>query len=100
MTYYTLPLAAEPSQAITVTIGDQRMTLEVYQKRFGLFVDVYVNDTLVIGGVLARNLVKIVRSAYLGFVGDLCFYDTQGTSDPDYTGLVDRFVFLYTDGAP
>lgn len=97
MTYYVLPLAAEPSQSITVTIGDQRMTLDVYQKRFGLFVDVYVNDALVIGGVLARNLLKIVRSSYLGFVGDLFFYDTQGTSDPVYTGLGDRFVFLYTD---
>lgn len=97
MTYYVLPLAPEPSQSVTVTIGDQRMTLDVYQKRFGLFVDVYVNDALVIGGVLARNLLKIVRSAYLGFVGDVFFYDTQGTDDPVYSGLGDRFVFLYTD---
>lgn len=100
MTDYVIPLAAEPSQQVTTTINEQRMTLAVYQKRFGLFVDVYNDNGLVIGGVLAKNLNLIVRSAYLGFAGDLFFYDTQGTSDPDYTGLGDRFIFLYTDSPP
>lgn len=100
MTDVVIPLDPTPSQTITTNVGGQRVRLNVFQKAPGLFVDVYVNDALIIGGVLARNLVKIVRSAYLGFIGDLFFYDTQGTADPDYTGLGGRFVLLYTDGQP
>jgi hypothetical protein len=60
-----------------------------------LFVDVYVNDALVIGGVAARNDDPIVRSAYLGFLGDLYFHDTQGASDPTYGTLGTSHVLLY-----
>jgi len=45
--------------------------------------------------VLALNLNVIVRSVYFGFIGDLAFYDTQGTSDPVSTGLGSRYVLEY-----
>ena len=48
-----------------------------------------------IGGVIAGNLNVIVRSAYLGFVGDLAFIDTQGSDDPVYTGLGARWILTY-----
>lgn len=100
MTQVAIPLAATPSQTITTNIGGQRVRLNVYQKRLGLFVDVYADDVLIIGGVIARNMVRIVRQKYLGFVGDLWFYDTQGAADPNYSGLADRFVLLYSDTLP
>lgn len=90
-----VPLAALPSQTVNVTLGPQACTIDVYQTDFGLFISLYVQDALVIGGVVCRNTVKIVRDLYLGFVGDLAFFDTQGTADPDYTGLGDRFVLTY-----
>ncbi|MCP1257899.1 phage baseplate plug family protein [Acetobacter lambici] len=31
--------------------------------------------------------------------GDLAFADTQGTQDPDYTGLGSRFVLVYAEDA-
>jgi hypothetical protein len=40
-----------------------------------------------------------VRSAYLGFVGDLCFFDTQGTEDPTSPGLGTRYLFVYLEAA-
>lgn len=91
----TIPLTAVPSQQLKVQVLQQPVSLSVYQKSTGLFVDVYVNDSLVIGGVQARNLNRIVRDLYLGFSGDLTFFDTQGTDDPDYTGLGSRFQLLY-----
>lgn len=93
-----IPLIATPAQSMAVLLGGQSCRLNVYQKAFGLFVDLYVNDALVIGGVIAENLNRIVRSVYLGFGGDLFFNDTQGTDDPDYAGLADRFQFLWDDG--
>lgn len=86
-----IPLVATPAQDMAVLLGAQSCRLSVYQKAFGLFVDLYVSDRLIIGGVVAENRNRIVRSVYLGFAGDLYFNDTQGLADPDYTGLADRF---------
>ena len=90
-----VPLNANPNQTLTVGLLNQACQINVYQKSGGLFMDVYVNNALIIAGVLCENLNRIVRSLYLGFVGDFVFYDTQGTSDPDYTGLGSRFQLVY-----
>lgn len=60
-----------------------------------LYCDLYVNNVLIIGGVYCRNQKVIVRNVYLGFIGDLAFTDTQGSTDPNYLGLVDRYAFVY-----
>lgn len=90
-----IPLKAVPNQQLTVQLNGQYCQINVYQKFFGLFLDLYVNNVLVIGGCICQNLNRIVRSAYLGFQGDLGFADTQGTSNPYYTGLGSRFQLVY-----
>ena len=111
-----IPLAAVPSQTLTVTLNAQACKINVFTKHIQVpvyetgsikteppvysaidpvFVDLYVNDVLVIGGAPALNNVKIVRDSYLGFVGDLSFTDTQGTEDPQTGGLGARWLFLY-----
>lgn len=90
-----VPLQQVPNQAVSVILSNQSCQVNVYQKFFGLFMDVYVADTLIIGGVLCQNLNRIVRSAYLGFQGDLGFWDTQGTGDPYYTGVGKRYQLVY-----
>jgi hypothetical protein len=93
----SIPLQPVPSQTLQVTLDGQLCTVNVYETNFGLFVDLLVNDDVIIQGVLAENVNRIVRSLYLGFDGDLIFYDTQGSSDPDYTGLGGRFMLLYLE---
>ena len=90
-----IPLQAVPDQTVQVYLGGQNCTLRVYQRRYGLFVDLYVNNALVRQGMQGLNRVRIVRDAYLGFTGDLAFIDGQGSSDPDYTGLGTRFILAY-----
>src|SRR5690242_3617832 len=90
-----VPLQAVPNQILNVTLGGQPCTLKVYEKFYGLYVDVYVNGALIVGGVIGQNLNRVVRSTYLGFVGDLMFADAQGEEDPDYAGLGSRFFLLY-----
>jgi hypothetical protein len=91
-----IPLLEVPAQNLTTILNGQSTTLNVYQRSTGLFMDVILNnsDVLVIGGVICLNKNFIVRNAYLGFSGDLGFYDTQGEDDPDYTGLAGRFILL------
>jgi len=94
-----LALQTVPSQTLQATLGNQNVRLNIYQKFFGLFMDVYVADQLIIGGVICLNLTKIVRDAYLGFVGDFTFIDNQGASDPVYTGLGSRYSLIYLEAS-
>lgn len=94
-----VPLQAVPSQKVKTTLNDQIVELDIYQLRYGMFINVTVNGTLVIGAVICQNLNRIIRNAYLsapaGFSGDFVFYDTQGTSDPTFAGLGTRYQLLY-----
>lgn len=97
----TVPLQPVPSQTLAVNLGGQACQISVYQKLYGLFVDLYVDNgqTPIIVGVLAENLNRIVRSAYLGFQGDLAFQDTQGSRNPDWSGLGTRYLLRYLTAA-
>ena len=92
-----VPLIAVPSQILAIELNGQVVNLNVYQRTTGLFVDVGLNNLLVIGGVIAHDRVLIVRDPYLGFVGDLAFWDSQGLQDPEWTGLNSRFYLGYFD---
>jgi hypothetical protein len=117
MTAIVVPLAAVASQTLTVTLSNQACRIDVFGKQIyvpqdpiggiatdppvyvlvaPVFLDLYVNNVLIIGGVLCLNEVKIVRNTYLGFIGDLYFYDTLGLGvDPLVEGLGQRWVLLY-----
>jgi len=94
-----IPVQTIASQTLTVQLGDQPTRLNIYQKSTGLFMDVYVNDGLIIGGVQCENANRIVRSAYLGFVGDLAFIDLHGQDDPQASGLGVRWILIYLEAA-
>lgn len=91
-----VPLQAVPSQSVSVTLSNQNCQLNVYWTAYGLFMDVYVAGTLIIGGVICQNQNVIVRDAYLGFIGDFMFFDNSGAgADPVYTGLGTTYSLLY-----
>lgn len=92
-----IPVKPLANQTLQVQLSNQAVTLNIYQLAYGLFIDVFIGDNLIIGGVICENLNRIVRSAYLGFLGDLIFYDVEETSDPIYTGLGSRFQLLYLE---
>jgi hypothetical protein len=90
-----IPVGADPAQSFNVTLNSQPCTIRIAQKTTGMFLDLLVNNTLIIGGVLCLDRTRIVRDGYLGFSGDLFFADTQGTNDPYYTDLGTRYLLLY-----
>lgn len=92
-----VPVQAVPSQQVQCQLGGQACTFNIYQQAYGLYIDVYVGQTLIIAGVLCENLNRIVRSIYLGFIGDLTFWDTQALADPVYTGLGTRYLLVYIE---
>lgn len=91
-----IPVADTPNQEVSVTLAGQACTIRLYSTvDYGMYCDLYVNSTLIIGGVACQNLNRIVRDLYLGFIGDLCWQDAMGTSDPSYPGLGTRYQFCY-----
>ena len=116
-----VPLSPAASQSVNVTLNNQVCTINVYGKTLfvpisppgmiitdppvyqninPVFLDLYVNDTLIIGGVPCLNQTFIVRDPYLGFIGDLIFVDTQGSEDPFISGLGTRFLLTYQQVSP
>ena len=88
--------AALPSQVIKVSLpSGQNCVIALYEKSTGLYIDLTVNNVVLLTGVLCLNRVLLVRQAYLGFVGDLAFIDLLGLTDPVYSGLGTRYQLTY-----
>lgn len=94
-----VPIIDAYSQTLTITLGGQSCRIDLKTRATGLYCDLYVNDVLKVGGVVCRNLARIVINSYLGFVGDLMFSDTQGAADPSSPGLGSRFLLFYLEAA-
>ncbi|EIF30971.1 hypothetical protein BCh11DRAFT_06483 [Burkholderia sp. Ch1-1] len=92
-----VPLSAIPSVRLSILLGGQNCQIKVYQKTTGVYLDLSVNDAPVVSGVICRDRVALVRDAYLGFTGDLSFFDTQGVSDPSYEGFGARWQLVYLE---
>ena len=91
----TVPLQPVPSQSTKVVLGGQNCQILVYQKPQGVFVDINADGVDIVVGVIARDAVPLVCREYAGFIGNLLFIDTRGSSDPSYNGLGSRFNLVY-----
>jgi hypothetical protein len=94
-----VPLASVPSQSLTCLLGGQNCQINVYQKSTGLYLDLAVNDAPIVSTIIAVDRTLLVRESYLGFIGDIAFFDTQGYADPQYTGLGARWLLAYLTAA-
>lgn len=90
-----IPLEPLEAQTVTFSVRGQPVRLFLYDRGGGLYIDVYVNDVLIISGTRCRDSVYIIRDVYHGFNGDLFFFDLLGAEDPHYAGLGKRWVLCY-----
>jgi hypothetical protein len=86
-----------PSQQLQAALNGQNCVIAIYVKNQCMFFDLSVGGTQIAYAVQCKNLVSLVPTSYLGFKGWLVIYDTQGISDPIYTGLGTRWVLLYLE---
>jgi hypothetical protein len=95
----TIPVNAVPSQSMSVVLAGQNCQIDLYQQSTGLYLDLYVSGSPIVQAMICRDRVNMIRQAYLGFIGGLAICDTQGVSDPDYTGLGSRFLLIYLEAS-
>jgi hypothetical protein len=91
----SIALQPVPSQQLQVVLGGQNCQIAVYLKGENLFVDLNSNGADISIAVIARDVIPLVPTTYLGFVGNLIFTDTQGSSDPTFDGLGSRYQLVY-----
>jgi hypothetical protein len=92
-----IPLQPVPSQTVQTVLSGQQCSLSVYVKAQCMFLDLALSGSPIAYAVQVKNLVSLVPTAYLGFSGWLLFLDTQGSDDPQYSGLGSRWILLYLD---
>lgn len=95
----SIPLQPVPAQLTKVVLSGQNCQISVYEKSQGLFVDLNADGVDIVTGIIARDAVPIVCREYAGFLGNLIFIDTQGSSDPRSSGFGDRFDLIYITAA-
>lgn len=95
MTAVQIPLATTASQTLNVVLNQQLIRLDIYQRSTGLYMNVWLDDTMVVAGAICQNLNPVVHADYLGLGGDFVFVDTQGSDDPTYDGLSGRYVLIF-----
>jgi hypothetical protein len=95
----TILAQAIPNQQLSCQLGAQSVTLVITQMAYGLFMTIAVAGVTILNNAPCQNLNRVVRDAYLGFVGDFLWFDTQGSSDPVYTGIGTRYQLLYLSPA-
>lgn len=94
-----VPVQSVPNQTISVLLGDQSCQITLFTRASGLYISLAVSNQSIIDNVICQNVNRVVRYPYLGFVGDLWFFDQQGSDDPFYTGLGSRFLLEYLEAA-
>ncbi len=94
-----IPLPAKPALSFAITLGGQRCQIKIRQLTTGVYMDLSVAGVPVVSTAICLDRVRIVRYGYLGFIGDLLFVDTQGKTDPDYTGFGSRYQLVYLEAA-
>lgn len=91
-----IPIIAAPNQTFSITLGGQQCRITVRQKSTGVYLDLVANNVAIVTTAICRDRVALVRNAYRPFTGNLAFVDTQGTTDPQYSGFGARYQLVYT----
>lgn len=60
-----------------------------------MFMNLTLDGKNILNGVICLNGVDLIQYDDFGFIGRLYFIDTQGSLDPLYYGLNERWLLIY-----
>jgi len=89
-----IPVAQVPNQMLSVQLGGQVCEIAIRQKSSGLYLTLWADDVLIMSSILCLNAVPMAVE-YSSFTGSLMFFDTNGSTDPEYSGLGSRYQLRY-----
>lgn len=86
MTLVVIPLQPIPNQSVSYQLNESFYTIDVNTMRERLYISIWKD-----GDYVLRNR-ALLSYAPVGF--DLQLVDTEGTDDPDHTGLGSRWLLM------
>lgn len=93
-----VPLALAPSQTLSVVVGGQACNIALRQNGANMYFDLTVNSVpIVIARIVRNKQLLLIDVKYKGFRGDFLFNDSQGDTQPVYTGLDTRYRLYYVE---
>lgn len=99
MTYTVIPVQALANQSFSCVLDGQFAQISLTTTDYGLFADVLYNGVPVANARICLDRTDINPNRYFGMPQALMFVDTQGATDPTYTGFGTRYLLLYGDPA-
>lgn len=94
---YQIPLVTNENQTLNITLLTQQCTINVYQKRTGVYLDLTVNGNPIMYGQLCVDRSSMIKEDYLGFNGRLMFVDLLGNTNPVASGFNTRYILVYLE---
>lgn len=91
-----VPLQAVPNQTLAVTLLRQPVQIAVRQNGANVYFDLLSKGEYVVRSRICRDRQRLLLNAqYRGFLGEFAFVDTQGGTDPVFTGFGSRYLLVY-----
>jgi hypothetical protein len=91
-----IPLSAVPSQTLAINIAGQACRIALRSNGGNLYFDLTVGGSSIVSSKICRNRQRLLLGVkYRGFIGDFIFDDTQGDSQPSFSGLNTRWLLYY-----
>lgn len=96
----TITLQPVANQTASVLVAGQLAGINLYtMSDRNLYIDILLNNVPILTGIICLDKTLIMRDAYLGFIGDFIFVDTQGSNDPQFSELGARYQFNYVSAS-
>lgn len=84
----TIPLQQVPNQSVTVVINNSSYDLELNTRLDDLYLSVVKDGTPIVYNRICQNK---------NFIDNFAFIDMDAEENPNYTGLNNRFLLVWTD---
>lgn len=88
MTIETIPLQQVPNQSVTVVINNSSYDLELNTRLDDLYLSVVKDGVPIVYNRICQNK---------NMIDNFVFVDMDAEENPNYTGLNDRFLLVWTD---
>jgi len=93
-----IPLAAVPLQTLAIVVAAQACQIALRQNGANMYFDLTVNNvTIVLSRIVRNKQLLLLDTQYRGFIGDFVFNDTQGDTQPEFSGLDTRYRLYYVE---
>lgn len=90
-----IPIKPIPAQVLSVVLSQQRCTITLQLRGNHLYFSLEVDGIQTVRNRIVRDRVTLSGDECLGLAGQIYMADTQGKSDPEYTGLGSRWLLMY-----